>query len=154
SNLQISDPRMGLNVSTSIWMYVSGGNSSVRNEYNDVMSGVAKLLGRKGPSLVPDTFFIPNHPLVSPAEPFYKQGIRRAFAGRGSPQDIVDATRIAYLVKECKPYGPAKYAQGWFGQDCNAFVGNYQGVSPNVSIGAYAKGYGISDEDAEEEEGI
>jgi hypothetical protein len=83
ANLKIADTKMGIGFTTRIWMYVSGGNSVVKTEYNKIMSSVAKLLGLGGPSLVPDTFFIPGSSLVSSVEPFYKQGIRRAFAGRG-----------------------------------------------------------------------
>lgn len=141
--LTVHDPKLGISFTGGIWMYVSGssGGKEVRNgEYNAVMSAIAVRLKLAGPSAVPATFYL-NDPQISPTEPFFQPGIRRAYAGRGSADEIRDATRLAVLTKRCKAYEAKTYMEGWFGQDCNSFAGNYQGISPNHSIRAWAKGY-------------
>lgn len=140
-NVNISDPRAGLAFSANLWMYVSGstGGKEIRTaEYNDMVGRIAKALGV---GKVPDIFYITNNSLIDPYEPFYKQGLRRAYAGRGSTEEVRDAVRLAWALKKCGNITAKQYAEGWFGQDCNAFVGNYLGVSPNISIRAYARGY-------------
>lgn len=138
-SLEVDDSRMGLHFTANIWMYVSGWNSYTNAEYTHLMQAIAGLMKIK--TKVPDIFYIENHPMFDPTEPFYKGSARRAFAGRGSPADIRDAARLAYAALNCNGMTPQAYTEGWFGQDCNAFAGNYQGISPSHSIRAYARGY-------------
>ncbi len=137
-NLFVADRLMDLFHMANIWMYVSGGNSVTSGESYKLLEAIGKMVKSKG--MPPDIFYIKDNPKADPDEPFYKASIKRAYAGRGSPEDMRDTLRLAWLVKNCNGMSPAKYAEGWFGQDCNAFVGNYLGISPNHPIRAYANG--------------
>ena len=83
---------------------------------------------------------------MDPNEEFSKPGLRRAFAGRASPEEFLDTLRLARLVGRCTSDNAPTYGQAWFGLDCNAFVGNYQGISPSSSIASYVSGYGTKAE--------
>ncbi len=140
-SLSVDDDRMGLHFTANIWMYVSGWNKYTNAEYVNLMHAIAKLMKLGKNESVPDIFYIKDHPKVDPMEPFYKGSMRRSFAGRGSPADIRDTARLAYVALNCNGMAPLTYVEGWFGQDCNAFVGNFQGISPSHGIREYAKGY-------------
>jgi len=141
--LQVVDQKLGLAANVNITKYISGWTHDNMGEYMAVLSSIAVFHKLKGPSLVPDRFAIDDSRMHS-WETFYKASVRRTFEGRGSPDDITDTLRLAVWGGRCSTGGASAYAAKWFGQDCNAFVGNYQGVSPSSAIFAYALGYGGS----------
>ena len=71
--------------------------------------------------------------------------IRRAFMGKGSPQDLKDAVWLAHRYGFVKnPERPrsgaltvAQYCRAYTGLDCNGFVGNYLAQHHNTSIEVY-----------------
>jgi hypothetical protein len=79
---------------------------------------------------------------MDPTEEFYAGSLHRAYENRASPDEIVDATRLAVLVGRVTPEKAIQYAEDLFALDCNTFVGNYLGVSPSTAIFAYVNGYG------------
>jgi hypothetical protein len=71
--------------------------------------------------------------------------IRRAFMGKGSPQDLKDALwlahRYGYIRNPARPRAGAltlkDYCRTYTGLDCNGFVGNYLAQHHNTSIEVY-----------------
>ncbi len=142
--LKVEDPRLGLSTQLDITKYRSGWFPEDNAEATRVLDAVARKCCKlkKGNAELPATFTIPSDPRVDPAEEFYCAGIRRAFCSRGSPDEMRDALRLAVLGGITDAGGAKSYGEKWFGSDCNAFVGNYLGLSPMIGIPGYAKGYG------------
>jgi hypothetical protein len=71
--------------------------------------------------------------------------IRRAFMGKGSPQDLKDALwlahRYGFIKNPERPRAGAltlqQYCRTYTGLDCNGFVGNYLAQHHNTSIEVY-----------------
>jgi len=71
--------------------------------------------------------------------------VRRAFMGKGSPQDLKDslwlAHRYGYIINPARPRKGAatleQYCRTYTGLDCNGFVGNYLAQHHNTSIEVY-----------------
>ncbi|PZW45919.1 hypothetical protein C8P66_110117 [Humitalea rosea] len=145
--LSIMDAKLGIAASLDIQRYISGWMAEQDQEYYRLLSGLAAKLKLKNPAQVralTQPFYITGHPdRIAPGEEWYDPSLRRAYAGRGSPDEISDAVRLAVfcgLTKDAKAYG-----EKWFGIDCNAFVGNWLGISPSTAIFAYGLGYGKKD---------
>lgn len=140
-NLTVNDSRLGLNVIVKVTGYPKKGTEWAQG--SEEIKQAYRVLGNltaKRPKGVRGEFSIPNNPLVDPTEAFYDQGIVRAFAGRGSPDEMKDALRLSIVAGQCSVKTAKTYGETWFKQDCNAFVGNYLGASPMLGIPAYAKG--------------
>jgi hypothetical protein len=142
------DPALGLSASFDITNYISGTPEEGRTEYNKIGGLIAgryfgsKLFSVSDLANRPQPWQIKGAPGIDPAEWWTIGALRRAFGGRASPEELNDALRLAILVGRCKPADAAAYGSRHFGLDCNAFVGNYLGVSPSTAIFAYALGYG------------
>lgn len=87
-------------------------------------------------------------PGINAAEPFYTRGLIRAFNGKGSPDEITDALRLALATGRVGSGKDAagqvasqlvlpEYVKNYFTLDCNALVGNYHGVDPDTHISGY-----------------
>ena len=140
--LRVADGKLGLDVTAKLSKYRAGWFQEDIAEADKVLGIIAsKYLKLKSAYKLPPEFFIPDAAVADTSEPFYPAGIRRAFASRGSPDECVDALRLAVMAGRCKPANAQAYAEKWFGQDCNAFGGNYLGLSPMIAIFAYALGY-------------
>jgi len=139
--LQLQDSLLGLDVTLNISKYKADWDMEDVAEASTVLNLVAmKFLKLRSVNEVPAIFRIPNSPKVDPTEDFCCAGIRRAFASRGSPDEMIDALRIAVLVGRPGNLSPKEYGEKWFGQDCNSFAGNYIGLSPMIPIASYATG--------------
>jgi hypothetical protein len=143
-SLDVSDPRLGLDVTLDLKKYRSGWFKEDQAEAVAVLDAVAhKCCGlRRGNAELPAVFTIGRDDRADPNEPFYCAGIRRAFGSRGSPEEIQDALRLAVLGGITSIPRAKAYAEKWFGQDCNSFAGNWLGISPMIGIPFYAKGFG------------
>lgn len=142
-SLRVHDPGLGISCTVEVSRYISGMPDDGRAEYEKVLGELAIRHLKVGyVSQIPNWFKIPNSEKVPPYEEFTREGLRRAYGGRASHDELRDALRLACLVGRCKPDGAAAYGQKWFGLDCNAFVGNYQGIAPSASISSYVNGYG------------
>lgn len=86
--------------------------------------------------------FAPGDPIQT-GEPFYWQSIRRAFGFKGSPSEMHEVLRLACRIgrigagkdvagQPAAAMSMATYAKQFFSLDCNGFVGNYWGLSPEV----------------------
>jgi hypothetical protein len=140
--LSIDDTRLGLTGTVKIERYVSGWAQEDVTAATNLLHAVALKCCRlkRGNADLPPTFTIRYDSRVDQNEEFYCAGIRRAFCGRGSPAEIKNAIRLAVLAGFTTPGTAAAYGAKTFGQDCNAFVANYQGVSPMIGIRRYALG--------------
>lgn len=67
--------------------------------------------------------------------------LRRAYMGRGSPMEVFEAAKLAVYAGITTPVAVDSYVTATFGQDCNAFVGNFLGLSPMIGIGMYCERY-------------
>ena len=142
--LAVEDDKLGLSVTLNISKYKADWAAEDVAEASAVLDSVArKFLKLRGAGEVPAVFQIPGSPNADPGEKFCCAGIRRAFASRGSPDEISDALRIAVLVGRPGRLSPKQYGEKWFGQDCNAFAANYLGLSPMLPIMAYPTGSGL-----------
>jgi hypothetical protein len=150
--LQVEDDRLGLSVTLNISKYKADWAQEDVAEASAVLDAVArKFLGLRGASAVPQVFQVTGSRLADPDEKFCCAGIRRAFCSRGSPSEISDALRIAVLVGRNGNLSPKQYAEKWFGQDCNAFAGNWLGLSPMLPIMAYPTGTGLGTTSSEQD---
>jgi len=147
--ITINDTRLGLAATIDIQNYISGWKPENQTEFYRLLSGLAVKLKLKSPAAVraqSQPFFIKGHPdRINPGEEWYDASLSRAYAGRASPDEISDAVRLAEFCNLTKGLGAKAYAEKWFGLDCNAFIGNWLGISPSSAIFAYALGYGKSD---------
>ncbi len=86
---------------------------------------------------------------VDEDEEFYDQSFRRALNGKGSPCEIIDLLRVAIIVGRIKigqdaagwkagTFSLGTYMDAFLTLDCNGLSGNYYGIDPETSIGAYA----------------
>jgi hypothetical protein len=148
--LSVMDARLGINTSIDITRYISGMDADGKTEWGKVCGIIAgRYFGSKYWSVSDlikqsQPFYIKGEKLIDPNEPWTEGSIRRAFGGRASPGEFADGLRLAVLTGRCKAANAAAYGKKHFGLDCNAFVGNWLGVSPSTSISAYAHGYGKS----------
>ena len=82
-------------------------------------------------------------------EDFYVSSLVNAFNGKGSPDEITDALRIALAIgrigtdrdlidQHCARARLQDYVDAFITLDCNGLVGNYYGINPNTSVGSYA----------------
>lgn len=139
--LLINDPQQKLFESVNITRYQNGTRPACETERSSLLSALAKTLGVKH---LPSTIRFPQGDVMDTTKPFYRQGINRAFRGKGSPDEIADAIRLAVRFGRIGKGKIAstidQYAKQFLGLDCNGLVGNYFGVSPAVSIGVWALG--------------
>ena len=140
-SLLINDPQQKLFAAVNITRYQNGTRAPCEAERNSLLSTVAKILGVKR---LQTSFRFPQNDVIDSTKTFYKEGINRAYRGKGSPDEIADVIRLAV---RCERIGKGKafsaidqYASQFLGLDCNGLVGNYHGVSPAVSIGVWALG--------------
>lgn len=121
-------------------------------ERDRLIACIKKLLGIRGTPSLHSNYewfaFAPGDPIKT-TEPFYFQSIRRAFGFKGSPREIHDVLKLAcrmgrigtgkdILGMPCAANSMAMYARENFGLDCNGFVGNYFGLSPEVDQSNWA----------------
>lgn len=148
--IPISDARLGINEKVDIQNYISGWKPEHNTEFYRLLGVLAARMKLKSPAAVralSQPFYIKDHPdRINPSEDWYMPSLSRAYAGRASPDEIADAIRLAVfcgLNTVGKATISAKaYGEKWFGLDCNAFVGNWLGISPSSAIFAYGLGYG------------
>jgi hypothetical protein len=140
-SLLINDPRQKLSASVNITRYQNGTRAECETERNGLLAAVAKILGAKR---LHSIFRFHQDDAIDSTKTFYKAGLKRAYRGKGSPDEIADAIRLAW---RCGRIGKGtafptidQYARQFLGLDCNGLVGNYHGVSPAISIGVWASG--------------
>ena len=155
--LFVNDPGQDIFQSVDVRNYCSGWSPNRQNEYELL---VQRLVPKIGGSTVPSSFYILKDSRIDRGEIFYRHSLRRAYLGKGSPDEIIDTLRLANLCGLIKP-GRAgastltEYVGTYIGIDCNAFVGNYYGLSPEVKPRAWAQGMNVpADESAKTKAGI
>jgi len=96
-----------------------------------------------------DWFAFASDDPIQTSEPFYWQSIRRSFGFKGSPSEMCDVLRLACRLgrigvgkdvagQPAATTTMATYAKEFFSLDCNGFVGNYWGLSPEVHQSSWA----------------
>jgi hypothetical protein len=149
----IQDPLLGISTTVDVQRYISGWKPENQAEFYRLLSVLAARMKLKSPAAVralSQPFFITGHPdRINPGEEWYDASLSRAYAGRASPDEISDAIRLAVFcglnTQNKVTISAEAYGRKWFGLDCNAFVGNWLGISPSSAIFAYAHGYGTSE---------
>ena len=64
--------------------------------------------------------------------------LQRVFTGKGAPEDIRNAVKLASRFKLINDKMPVdKYVSTNIGLDCNGFAGNFWGIDSNTEIGKY-----------------
>lgn len=124
----------------NITKYQNGSREDCNAEMETLKALIAKVLKRK-----PDSIFcFPAGDMIPSSEAFYTKGIYRAYNGKGSPDEIIDVLRLACRFDRPKKTGCATltaYAKKFIGLDCNGFVGNYHGLSPELHVSIWAYGW-------------
>lgn len=115
-------------------------------ERDRLIAAVKKVLSIKTEGPLVENYdwfaFAPGDPIHT-TEPFYFQSIRRAFGFKGSPAEMKQVLKLAFRLGRIgigkdvigQPAGAATapaYVKAFFSLDCNGFVGNYWGLSPEV----------------------
>jgi len=83
-------------------------------------------------------------PIVTSNESVNTVGLASVFTGKGSPENIAQALRLALAFELVTEAGLQKYCDDYIGLDCNGYVGNYlvkEGctiVGPSTPANAYA----------------
>lgn len=142
--LQVLDPQLKLSETVNVTNYFSGEGPDRDQEQWLLMDKLRQIVDSKLKAL-PRTFRFPaGDPSMNPIEPFYFWSVRRAFLGKGSPDEISDTLRLAVRAGRIGPKGAAPncvaYVKKFIGIDCNAFQGNYLGLDPEIKPRVYAKG--------------
>ncbi|HEX4808155.1 MAG TPA: hypothetical protein VH325_04455 [Bryobacteraceae bacterium] len=142
--LQISDSRLSLSETVNVTNYCSGEAPERSQEQWLLTDKLRQIIDAKLKAL-PSRFKFPSgDPSMDPNEPFYFMSLRRAFLGKGSPDEISDTLRLAVRAGRIGPKGAAAncvaYVKKFIGIDCNAFQGNYLGLDPEIKPRLYAKG--------------
>jgi hypothetical protein len=124
----------------NITKYQNGPREDCNAEMDALKTDLAKILKRK----IDSTFYFPPGDVIPSAEPFFAKSIYRAYTGKGSPDEIKDVLRLACRTNRPKKTGCATldaYAKKYIGLDCNGFVGNYHGLSPELHVTIWAYGW-------------
>ncbi len=133
-----------LMTSSMITRYQSRAEPKQRTEFETVAARLITKFRIGGASAysIPREFYINGHPTISSAEVFYREGLKRAYDCRGTPEEIRDAGRLALAAGRCDESTVSQYITKWFGLDCNTLVDNWMGLSSGTAIFAYVLGYG------------
>jgi hypothetical protein len=130
--------------SSTISRYQAQADPLQRPEFQAVASRLITQFKTGGTSAysMPRFFYLKGHPTISEDEVFYREGLKRAYDCRGTPEEIRDAVRLAVAAGRCDAAGAPAYITKWFGLDCNTLVDNWMGLSSGTAIFAYVNGYG------------
>ncbi len=124
---------------------------SSSGERDSLIHAIETVLGKKAPkplNTAYDSFIFPFGDVLNPKS-FYWQSIRRAFGFKGSPEEMRDVLRLAVRLgrigtgkdvagRPAAALTMADYAKKFFSLDCNGFVGNYYGLSPEIKPAGWA----------------
>jgi hypothetical protein len=147
-SLDLTDISLGLSGRASIHKYRHGKKNekgavempaSHGTAQQQLIQGIYKALKMSWKQPLPARFYLPDH---FGSEPFFHAGIARAYNNRASPDELRDVIRLRVATGVTSAARAVAHAQEFFAIDCNAFVGNYLGVSPNFAIFSYVNGYG------------
>lgn len=147
-SLDLTDVSLGLSGRASITKYRHGQKNdkgavempaSHGTAQAQLTEGLHRALKLSWKKPLPSRFYL-RDPFGD--EPFFTAGIGRAYNNRASPDELRDVMRLRVATGVTKAASAAAHAEQFFAIDCNAFVGNYLGVSPNFSISSYVDGYG------------
>ncbi|MFO1086520.1 MAG: hypothetical protein U1E21_18345 [Reyranellaceae bacterium] len=158
--LSIPSPFDGMLLNCGLTGYGSGWNFrngkagagiAIQHEYAVFRDALRKA--HHGNALTPcgPQFYFSEKPLarISRLEEFYSDSLVRAYVGKGSPDEITDALRLALAVgrigteRDLNGMLPARmtvqqYARDFMTLDCNCLVGNFYGANPDAHISVYA----------------
>jgi len=158
--LAIASPFDGTRISCGLTGYGSGwnfrngkggGGATVQKEYFLFREALRKAHHGNANTPCGPKFYFADKPLaqIKPNEDFYAESLVRAYVGKGSPDEISDALRLAMALgrvgtdRDVNGRSPAKptvqqYAKDFMTLDCNCLVGNFYGADPDAHISVYA----------------
>ena len=160
TNLSIPSPFDGTQQKCGLTGYGSGWNfrnfkagagSVMQREYAVFREALRKAHHGNPHTPCGPQFYFSETPLaqIRRTEEFYAESLVRAYVGKGSPDEIIDALRLAMAlgrigtdpdVNGKPPARPTvqQYARDFMTLDCNCLVGNFYGADPDASIDVYA----------------
>jgi hypothetical protein len=158
--LTIPSPFDGTRLSCGLTGYGSGWNfrngkagagGTIQREYATFREALRKAHHGNANTPCGPKFYFDQTPLakISPSEDFYAESLVRAYVGKGSPDEITDALRLALALgrigseRDVNGKSPARptvqqYARDFMTLDCNCLVGNFYGADPDAHISVYA----------------
>ena len=158
--LAIPSPLDGSRLSCGLTGYGSGWNlrngkagvgAAIQREYAVFRDALRKAHHDNAHTPCGPSFYFSERPLaqISRLEEFLADSLVRAFVGKGSPDEITDALRLALAVgrigteRDVNGRLPARmtvqeYARDFMTLDCNCLVGNFYGGNPDAHISVYA----------------
>jgi hypothetical protein len=129
----------------------SGAGATMQHEYALFRDALRKAHHGNAHTPCGPQFYFSAPPLaqLEPNEDFYAESLVRAYEGKGSPDEIADALRLAIAVgrigadRDVNGRLPARltvqeYARDFMTLDCNCLVGNFYGADPDAGISVYA----------------
>lgn len=129
----------------------SGAGATIQQEYAVFRDALRKAHHGNAHTPCGPVFYFSDQPLaqIRRTEDFYADSLVRAYLGKGSPDEITDALRLALAVgrigteRDVNGRLPARmtveaYARDFMTLDCNCLVGNFYGANPDAHISVYA----------------
>jgi hypothetical protein len=131
----------------------AGAGATMQREYFAFREALRKAHHGNAHTPCGPKFYFSDQPLgrISPTEDFYAESLVRAYVGKGSPDEITDALRLAMALgrigtgsdRDVNGKPPARgtvqqYARDFMTLDCNCLVGNFYGADPDAHISVYA----------------
>jgi len=158
--LSIPSPLNGVTLNCGLTGYGSGWNfrngksgagATIQQEYAVFREALRKAHHGNAHTPCGPVFYFSDKPLaqIRPTEDFYADSLVRAYVGKGSPDEIADALRLALALgrigteRDVNGKLPARmtvdqYARDFMTLDCNCLVGNFYGADPDAHISVYA----------------
>lgn len=158
--LSIPSPFDGTRLNCGLTGYGSGWNlrngkagvgATIQQEYAVFREALRKAHHGNAHTPCGPQFYFSDKPLaqIPRLEEFYADGLVRAYLGKGSPDEITDALRLALALgrigteRDINGKLPARmtlqqYARDFMTLDCNCLVGNFYGANPDAHISVYA----------------
>lgn len=139
-NIELVDERLGVREIVDVRKYHSGYDDGRRAEFFALSTKLLPLVGDL--KILPAAFTIGRDGRIDGDEQFHAQSVIRTYAGKGSPNEIWDTLRLAWLCGRIGPgaYTVKDYVSKFIGTDCNGFVGNFLGMSPEVKPRIWVQG--------------
>lgn len=119
-----------------------------KDGWGPLRSKIARHGKKLGPNLYSLQFPLPTKanptPVITSTETANTAQLASVFTGKGSPENIAQALRLALAFGLVTTGGLQKYCDDYIGLDCNGYVGNYlvsEGctiVGPSTPANAYA----------------
>jgi hypothetical protein len=148
--MRLNCPLTGYGSGWSLRNNKSGAGAVIQQEYAVFRDALRKAHHGNAHTPCGPVFYFSDQPLaqIRRTEEFYADSLVRAYLGKGSPDEISDALRLALAVgrigteRDVNGKLPVRMtveqsARDFMTLDCNCLVGNFYGANPDAHISVY-----------------